>query len=205
MPALSLGLVLLSPVGLLYTPVSQLRSSAPRTSTLLCLLDDMGPPGRPVDDFLRPATVPQLREFLMGEWELKRVVSGTFTVPSMVGRFDGRACFSPSDDSRGLVSYTESGRFTSKDSPPMETSTALLYDFSQFDQVAIYYLDSSGERRFLHSLDPSTLEMSESIVGDDVQRGQMEIGRENAFILSRYFTGPNNNGSILSMFVRQSG
>ena len=161
------------------------------------------PPPDAASDFAAPSTSPALRAFLMGAWSVKRVSTGTFSVPSMAGRFAGVAQFQPSGDSEWLVAYTESGTFSSKDMPPLETSTSLTYDFKSFEEALVYYEDASGERRFLHSVNPRTLELSDASEGDSVSRGQLEIGEPDAFILSRTLTGPSNNGTILTMFTRE--
>lgn len=186
------------------------------------------PPERPA--YPRPATAEALRAYLLGSWTVKKAT--TYTRGGISGRFDGEAAFRLEDyagDAAGAaaearrrtqVRYTEHGTFAAAGKGGMElrTRNAQLYDFGDPSKLDVFFVDpdeaageeGSGGRpasaRYLHSVDPATLAMTEEDDGmGNVYRGTLDIAAADAFLLSWEVTGPSKEGSIISMFSRRKG
>jgi hypothetical protein len=169
--------------------------------------------------FVRPSSSDSLRRFLLGRWKVQRVTQ--YKMGGISGRFEGEAEFAevPLDDGRRLVRYTESGEFRpSGDQLPsssggsLTTRNQLVYDFSDWERVDVYYDDPSSERgheaeladlRFLHSLRPETMELTDHPDGPDVYQGKFDIDAANAFLTTWAVSGPRQSGNILAMLTRE--
>ena len=172
--------------------------------------------------FVRPSNGDALRRFLLGKWRVRRVTQ--FEVGGISGRFEGEAEFAevPLDDGRSLVRYTESGEFRpgggqlpSNSGDSLTTRNQLVYDFSNWERIDIYYDDPSTERsteadltdlRFLHSLRPETMELTDYPDGPDgvdLYQGKFDIDAAHAFLTTWAVSGPRQSGNILAMFTRQ--
>lgn len=169
--------------------------------------------------FVRPSNGDALRRFLLGKWTVRRVTQ--YEVGGISGRFEGEAEFSsvPLDD-RSLMRYTESGEFRpggdqlpSSNGGSLTTRNQLVYDFSNWERVDIYYDDpGSTERspeadlahlRFLHSLRPETMQLTDHPDGPDLYQGKFDIDAPHAFLTTWAVSGPRQSGNILAMYTRQ--
>ena len=173
--------------------------------------------------FVRPSNGDALRRFLLGKWRVRRVTQ--YEMGGISGRFEGEAEFAEVPivgefaDGRSLVRYTESGEFRpSGDQLPsssggsLTTRNQLVYDFSNWERVDVYYDDPSTERgpeadltdlRFLHSLRPETMELTDHPDGPDVYQGKFDIDAAHAFLTTWAVSGPRQSGNILAMLTRQ--
>ena len=166
--------------------------------------------------FVRPSNGDSLRRFLLGRWKVRRVTQ--YKMGGISGRFEGEAEFAevPLDDGRRLVRYTESGEFRPSEGSSiggsLTTRNQLVYDFSDWERVDIYYDDPSSERgpvadladlRFECSLRPETMELTEHPEGPDVYQGKWDIDAANAFLTTWTVSGPRQSGNILAMLTRE--
>ena len=169
--------------------------------------------------FVRPSNGDALRRFLLGKWRVRRVTQ--YELGGISGRFEGEAEFAevPLDDGRSLVRYTESGEFRpggdqlpSSSGGSLTTRNQLVYDFSNWERVDIYYDDPSTKRgpeadladmRFLHSLRPETMELTDHPDGPDLYQGKFDIDAAHAFLTTWAVSGPRQSGNILAMYTRQ--
>ena len=172
--------------------------------------------------FLQPTTSDAYRKYLLGEWELKKAI--TFKAGGLSGRFEGRASFEALDEAApNLLAYSESGIFTSESGSTSETRNRLLYDFSEWSKVDVFYdvaVDRSSARsivesaRLLYSLVPDSAEAgvmrsaaatdgSQAVeASEDEYRGDLQVSAENAFLSTWEVSGPAQQGHILSLFRR---
>ena len=171
--------------------------------------------------FVRPTNGDALRRFLLGKWTVRRVTQ--FAVGGISGRFEGQSEFAAvpqGDDGRSLLRYTESGEFRpgsdqlpSSSGGSLTTRNQLVYDFSDWERVDVYYDDPSADRspeatdltslRFLHSLRPETMQLTDHPDGPDLYQGQFDIDAPHAFLTTWDVSGPRQTGNILAMFTRQ--
>lgn len=174
-------------------------------------------PPRPFDGqppsstpYRRPVSAGGLRSYLLGEWELKKVM--IYKAGGVSGRFEGSAKFDPF--APNVLRYEEEGEFSRQGSEDaVSTRNSLLYDFSSSSKVDVFF-DAAAEHssgpeeiieqaRFLHSIRPDTLELFDHVVeNEDVCEGQIEITRAEAFMLTWSVGGPRQEGQILSLFTR---
>ena len=104
--------------------------------------------------------------------------------------------------------YTESGEFRPSEGSSiggsLTTRNQLVYDFSDWERVDIYYDDPSSERgpvadladlRFECSLRPETMELTEHPDGPDVYQGKWDIDAANAFLTTWTVSGPRQSGT----------
>ena len=61
-----------------------------------------------------------------------------------------------------------------------------------------------ADLRFLHSLHPDTLLLTDQQEGSDVYSGKVDIEAPNAFLTTWGVVGPSTQGQIVSMFTRES-
>ena len=96
----------------------------------------------------------------------------------------------------------------------METRNQLMYDFSSPEKVDVYFdppsdaEERSSEEvlanlRFLNSLRPDTLLMSDHPDGPDEYSGKVDIEAPHAFLTTWGVSGPFQEGQVISMFTRE--
>jgi len=175
--------------------------------------------------FTRPTSAAALRNYFLGEWNLRKAT--VYSVGGISGRFEGSCVFEilldprrgKSDPmrERGLLAYSEFGQFRPDSNPDqvLETRNRLVYDFTDPARVNVFFDDSFDRSeeavvsalRFDHSLSPLSLEMSEASDapgGDNsaTYSGKLDIEAQNAFVSTWGVKSDAIDGVILSMFSR---
>jgi hypothetical protein len=173
--------------------------------------------------FVQPTTSDAYRRYLIGDWDLRKktiYVSG-----GLSGRFEGTATFRALDGASNLVSYVESGTFTSNDEQfgVLETRNRLLYDFSDWAKIDVLYDLAEEDRssidgilaqaRLLYSLSPDTehagsmrsarTRSAVGSTGDEEFWGELEVSAADSFLSTWNVQGPGQAGQIMSLFRRQ--
>ena len=175
------------------------------------------------DNFSPPTTSDAYRNYLLGTWVLKKRT--VFTAGGLNGQFAGNAYFRILDEKQPkLVSYVEEGIFTADRYPePRETRNKLIYDFSDWSKVDVFYdvaTDRSsvaailGAARPLYSLTQDAThagtmnsdKTSDAVggTGNEVFWGGLEVASDNSFLSTWNVEGTEQAGQIISLFKRPS-
>ena len=173
--------------------------------------------------FLQPTTSNAYREYLLGRWDRRKKTQ--YKTGGLDGIFVGSACFRVLDGADPkLLCYEEDGNFTAdvESFGTRETRIRLLYDFSDWSEVKVLQdnaIDRSSIEEIVSQARPLyTLEMDATYAGtmrsarggdgigstgSEVFEGLMEVSAADSFLSTWNVQGPEQSGTIISLFKRQ--